>query len=591
MTLDIALVLGIIVVAMVLFSLERIPADVVSLGVLTTVSLLGLVPIEQAFLGFSNAAVITLLGLFILTAALLRTGVVQIFGRNIIQRVGDNPNRLLLVIMVASAVIGAFMSNTASTAFFIPVVLGIARKTQMSPSKLLMPLAFSSILSSSVTLVSTSTNIVVSGLLLRYELAPMGMFELAPVGVPILAAGLIYMYFIGRRLIPDRITEKRTPEEEEERSFQTEILILPESPWIGKRLQETALGKDLNLQVQQVVRNKDQYLTPEESPEIRAGDVLIVQGDRDEILDIKSTAGIEIKADAKLTDSEVPEEDLRLVEAIVLFRSPLIGRTLKGIQFRERYGVQVLAINRRGQRISQKISQLPLRVGDVLLVQGHPANIASLNTDRTLRLIGELEEKPPILKRAPLAIGAFVGALALATFNLVSFPIAVVLGVLFVFLTRSINPDEAYREVEWRALILIACMLSLGAALDHTGAAEYIASLIISFLGNAGPFLLLSAFFLLTVLLTQPMSNQAAAVVIVPIALQTAVQLQMNPRAFIMTVALAASCSYLTPLEPSCLMVYGPGGYRFSDFLKVGSLLTFIIYLITILMVPMIWPL
>jgi di/tricarboxylate transporter len=357
-----------------------------------------------------------------------------------------------------------------------------------------------------------------------------------------------------------------------------------------KTLAEAGLGRDLDLTVLRVVRDKNQYLIPTAELGLEEGDVLLVQGRSEDILKVKSTSGIDIKADVKLSDPSIQTADIRLVEAILLVRSPLIGRTLKGLQFRERYGLQVLAINRRGETIRRKISQTALRIGDILLIQGHRANVAALDDDHTLRILTSLEEKLPNIRHAPVAILAFVGSLALATFGLVSFPLAVIIGTLVVFVTRCITPEEAYREVEWRALILIGCMLALGIALTNTGTADYLAGQIVSWLGNTNPFVLLTAFFILTVGLTQPMSNQAAAVVVIPVALQTAVQLGLNPRTFAMMIAVAASCSYLTPLEPSCLMVYGPGRYRFIDFVKVGSLLTLIIYLIAILLVPMIWP-
>jgi di/tricarboxylate transporter len=550
----------------------------------------GLLPPEDAFAGFGSDAVIMIFGLLILTAALLRTGVVENAGRLIIRRVGERPLSLLGVIMVASATLGAFMSNTASTAFFVPIVIGIARKARISSSRFLMPLAFSSILSSSVTLVSTSTNIVVSDLMQQYGLKPMGMFELAPVGIPITVIGLLYMFFLGRRMIPDRAGAGEANGSLAAQAYLTEVLVLPDSPLADRTLAEAGLGRDLDLTVVRVVRASSHDLYPEANLRLLAGDVLLVEGQRDDIIKIKNTAGIDIKADVTLADPTLELGDMRLAEAIILLRSPLIGRTLKSFRFRERYGLQVLAISRSGESLTHKLSQLRFQLGDVLLVQGRQTNINALEEEGAFRVISSLEEKVHNLKHAPVAIGAFIGALLLATMKIVTLPVAVILGSLAVFLSRAITPEEAYREVEWKALILIGSMLGLGRALDYTGAAEYIAGLINQIFQGMNPLWLLTAFFIVTVLLTQPMSNQAAAVVIVPVAIQTAAQLGLNPRSFAMMIALAASCSYLTPLEPSCLMVYGPGKYRFFDFLKVGSLLTVIIYLIAILLVPRVWP-
>jgi di/tricarboxylate transporter len=489
-------------------------------------------------------------------------------------------------------VLGAFMSNTASTAFFVPIVLGLASRARVSPSKLLLPLAFSSILTSSVTLVSTSTNLVMSDLMTEHGLEAMGVFELAPVGVPIAVAGLIYLFVFGRWLIPDR-SPADTGEHLGNRIYLTEIVIPADSALVGKTVAESGLGRDLDLRIVWLVRDKNRYITPRGSTQLLAGDLLLVQGARDDILKVGPMAGIEIKDDMKLSDPQLSEADLRLVEAILLPRSGLIGQTLAGVRFRERFDLQVLAIYRHGEAIRRRISQVPLRMGDILLIQAHrnSSNLNALEDDNTFHIVNALEEPPLNLKRAPLAVAIFVGVLLIASFKVVSLPVAGLIGVLAVFLTRCITVETAYREVEWRALVLIGSMLALGVAMQHTGAADYLAGQIVAWIGTTNPLWLLSGFFALTVILTQPMSNQAAAIVVAPVAIQTAVQLGLNPRTFAMMIAVAASTSYLTPLEPSCLMVYSPGNYRFADFLKVGSLLTVIIYGIAILLVPWMWPL
>lgn len=592
MTPQIILLLVIIAVSLVLFAFEWIAADVVALGVMLSLVLTGLLPTDLAFAGFGSDSVLMILGLLILTAALTRTGVVDMAGRAIIRQAGDNPNRLLVIVMIASAVLGAFMSNTASTAFFVPVVIGLASRLRVSASKLLMPLAFASILTSSVTLISTSTNIIVSDLMTRSGQPPMGMFELAPVGIPIAIVGLIYMLTIGRRLIPVRDQPTDTDNGDfGMRQYLTEVVVLPESPLVGQTLAESALGKELDLTVVRVVRDKKRYLIPQANTTLQEGDVLMVEGQREEILRIKDTSGVDIKADAKLADPDLPEAEIRLIEAIILPRSPLIGRTLKGFRFRERYGVQVLGINRHGETIRRKMSQVRLHMGDVLLLQGERANIAALDDGYTLNILNAVTEPRPLRVRAPIAVAIFVGALLAATFNVLSLPMAVLVGAVLAFVTRCITPEEAYREIEWKAIILIGSMLALGAAMDQTGAAEYLAQQLVGVVGHLDPLVILGAFFVLTVALTQPMSNQAAAIVVVPVALQAAVQLGLNPRSFVMMIAVAASCSYLTPLEPSCLMVYGPGNYRFFDFMKVGSLLTVLIFALAILLVPLLWPL
>ena len=591
MTFEIALLLGLVAIAVVFFSFEWVSADVVALGLLLALMLTGLLPPKQAFAGFGSETVIMIIGLLIMTAALLKAGVVDIVGRLILRRVGKGVNLLLLALMLAVAGLSAFISNTAAAAFFVPVAIGIAAKAGMSPSRLLMPVAFAAILTSSVSLISTSTNMVVSGLMTNAGLEPMGMFELAPVGIPIAIVGLAYMFFIGRHWIPNRVEPGDLIEGFGIRSYMTEVLVLPSSPLAGKALAETGLGADLDLNVLRIVRNKDQYLLPRANMTVLAGDVLLVEGPREEILKVKDTAGIEIKPDLKLSDPNLRSEETALVEALVVPKSPLIGRTLRGLRFRERHGLQVLGLNRHGKNMLSKLSRISLRVGDVLLIQGRKANIPALNDEGMFSILGEVAERRPNPIRAARTGIIFCGALVLATFNVLSLPVAMLLGAFCTFATRCVTPADAYREVEWRAVILIASMLALGEAMTATGTAKYLAELVANGTAGLDPLWLLGGVFLLTVLLTQPMSNQAAAAVILPIAVQTAQHLNLNPRTFAMMIAVAASCSYLTPLEPACLMVYGPGRYRFSDFFRVGAPLVVLLFALALWLVPRFWPL
>lgn len=595
-----ALLLILMGIALVLFAFEWVAADVVALGFLVIMIITGLVSANEAFAGFGSDTVFTLMGLFILTAALQRTGVVEMTGRTLLRYTGDKPNRLVAMIMVATSSLSAFMSNTACTAFFLPIALGLAERLRVSTSKLLMPLAFASILASSVTLVATSTNIVVNGLLKRYELAPMGMFELTPVGIPIAVVGILYMLTLGRRLLPDRTTPDDLGQLGN-RLYLTELVVLPNSPLIGKTLTESNVGHDLDLNVVRMVRRGNRALPtaarrlePRTGRRLRAGDILLVEGDRNSLLRSNAAIGLELRGDLKLNAPQLQDDDLQLVEVILMPNSPLLGVTLAQYRFRERYGLQVLAVYRHGETLQRKISQMPMRVGDVLLIQSERANLASLaalEEESLFHVLGAVNQESYQRERAPYAIAAFIGSLGLAAFEVVPLAVAVLLGTLAVFLTQCISVEEAYRKVEWRALVLIGSMLALGTAMEKTGTAAYLAGEIVDLAGRTNPLMLLTGFFVLAVVLTQPMSNQAAAIVVVPIAIQTAVQLGLNPRTFVMMIAIASSTSYLTPLEPSCMMVYGPGNYRFSDFLKVGSLLTVVVYAIAIVMVPMLWPL
>ncbi|MDX9992911.1 MAG: SLC13 family permease [Anaerolineales bacterium] len=591
MTLPILLLLIILAIALFLFWFEWLPPDVTALGVLLALIILKLVPLDQAFAGFGSDTVILLLGLLIMTAALMRAGVVEVVSQQLLQFTGKHPGSLLPAIMAVVAMLSAVISNTAAAAFFLPVVLRLSQRLKLNASRLLMPMAFAAILASSMTLISTSTNIVVSGLMTQAGLEPIGMFELTPVGAPVLVVGLLYMFLFGQRLIPERVSPQTLTETFGLRPYLAELQIAPDSTLAGKTLAQSNLGQNYDLTVLAIIREGKRKLDPSANTTLLAQDKLLVEGSSDAILKIKDISGIDLQADAKFSDEDLQGNLLRLAEVVILQGSPFIGRTPRALHMRERYQIQVLAINRQSGVIHSKIASTRLQLGDVLLVQGNEPQIAALQNESVLDVLGIKESQRFNPRQAWTVIGIFAGALLLGTLGLLPLPVAILLGALMVFLTRCITPDDAYRQLDWKVLILIGSMLGLGVAMQSTGTATFLAELLAAQFKTWNPLWLLTGFFVLTVILTQPMSNQAAAAVVIPVALQTAVQLGLNPRTFAMMIAIAASTSYLTPLEPACLMVYGPGHYRFTDFLKVGGLLTFFVYLLAILLTPLIWPL
>ena len=588
MTVQMILLIVIIIAALVLFSIDIIPADVVALGVMMTLILTGILPADVAFKGFGSDTAIMILGLLILTSALVRTGVVQIISRQILRHVGDNQNQLYWVIMGTAAVLSGFISNTATSAFFAPMTIGLARRYKIHPSKLLMSLAFATILASSLTLVGTSTNVVVSGLMTDYGMEPLRMFELTPVGIPIVIVGLLYMFLIGRHLVPVR-DEGEVGLREQILPYCSEFTITEDSSWKGKSLSEIGLGHEYDLTVLRILKKPDHHIMPRAETVLREGDKVLVEGDRDDLVALQEQDTI--KFTGEFDDKKAVSQDLSLAEVIILPGSPLIGRTLWGLNFRQRYGLQVLGINRKGETIRQRISRTRMKVGDQLLIQGDPNTIQGLSQNNNFRVVSAKLDIMPETRRAPIALAIFLGVLILVSFNVVSLPVGVMLGVLIAFLTRCISPVGVYQQINWNVWVLIASMLALGQAMEISGLAKLLADQIVLLVGASHPMWLLSAFFFLSLALTQPMSNQAAAVVIIPIALQTASQLGLNPRTFAVMIAVGASCSFITPLEPAALIIYGAGNYRFFDFIKVGSILTVLIFLIAILMVPWLWPL
>ncbi len=590
MTLSILLLLIILAIALLLFSFEWFPPDVTALGVLLALIVLGLVPPDQAFAGFGSDTVMLLMGLLIMTAALMRAGVVEVVSRTLLQFTSKHPASLLPATMLAVGVLSAFINNTAAAAFFLPVILGLSQRAGLSTSRLLMPMAFAAILASSVTLVSTSTNVVVSGLMTQAGLAPIGMFELTPVGAPVLLVGLLYMLFIGQRLIPERPAPQTLTETFGLRPYLAELWIAPGSALVGRTLAQSNLGRNFDLTVLAIMR-EGQHQPNLQAVTLQAGDALLVEGSSEAILKIKDVAGIDIQADAQFSDADLQSDGLHLAEVVLLPRSPFIGHTPKDLQMRERHQIQVLAINRRTGVICSKIADTRLQMGDVLLVQGNQKQVAALQAENAFDVLGAVEAQRFNRRQAWTVMGIFAGALLLGSLKMVPLPAAMLLGALLVFVTRCITPEDAYRQVDWKVLVLIGSMLGLGVAMQSTGTAEFLAERLAALVGTWHPLWLLTGFFALTVLLTQPMSNQAAAAVVIPVALQTAARLGLNPRTFAMMIAIAASTSYLTPLEPACLMVYGPGRYRFTDFLKVGGLLTVMVYLLAIVLTPLLWPL
>jgi di/tricarboxylate transporter len=591
MTLSIALLLGIIALTIILFSIEYFPVDVVALTVLLLIILTGLLPAKDAFAGFGSDTTMMILGILIMTAGLSKTGVIEMTGEALLKRSAGRSEKLFPVIMIAAAAMSAFLSNTAATAFFMPITISLARRTKTNPSKLLMPLAFSAILASSITLVSSSTNIVISGLITQYGLKPLGMFELTKVGLPILLIGLGYMLLIGRHIVPERDTATPLSDVNGTQPYITEVVPLPDSPLLGKTLEESRLGQDYDIVVLKLVKAGQRLLFPGASQTIEAGDTLTVEVPRDRLPGLQQAIGLQLKEKMDITQPVNPPKDIKLFELILLPGSPLIGRTLTALNFRKRFGMQVLGINRSGKIRQTGLGSLRLRVGDQLLVQGAHETIMQLGRYNRFRILEIIESKEGAFAKAPLAIGIFVAALLVAALEILSLPVAVLLGAAVMFLSGCITPEEAYREINWSTLILIGSMLALGAAMQSTGAAAYFAEWVVAQFGGRDPRLLLTAFFALTMLLTQPMSNQAAAVLVLPLAVQTAIQLGLNPRSFAVMIALGASCSFLTPLEPACLMVYGPGGYKFLDFFKSGLPLTVLTYGLAIVLVPLFWPL
>jgi di/tricarboxylate transporter len=588
MTSSIFLVLFLLVAIVAVFAFEWVSVDLATLILLAILVLSGILTVDEAFSGFSNEIIVILASIFVLSGALMKGGVLDHLSEVIHRIAGGSRNKVLLCVMPVTTFISSFMNNTTTTAVMMPAVLGLCRKSRLSPGKVLIPLAYASMLGGTCTLIGTSTNVAASGYIQSTGLAPFSMFEFLPVGLAICGLGLLYVVLVGHRLLPDT-RETGFEERYSIREFLSEVVITRDSPLAGQALRDSRLGQ-MGLQVRAVLRG-GRRLEAEPSLRLEEGDLLIVQSSREGLLQVKETAGIEIKPDLKEEDLELTSAAMKIAEAILMPQSSLVGRTIKELDFRRRFGLTVIAIYRKGHALATRIGGLPLRVGDVLLIQGRPEQLRTLADSPDLLILQEVEHQPARRLKGLYAVGIFLLAVIASTFEWVPLPIAFLLAALAVVGTRLITMEEAYDLIDWRLLILIAGMTSFGLAMRKTGAAEYLAGLIVGWTGELPVTVLLLAFAVLTILLTQPMSNAAAALVVLPVAMNTATKLGHDPRAFAVLVTLSASLSFITPFEPSCLIVYGPGRYRFRDFLVCGLPLTVLVVVVLMILVPLLWPL
>ncbi|MEO7660704.1 MAG: SLC13 family permease, partial [Pyrinomonadaceae bacterium] len=500
----ITITLILLLVAIILFAIEKIPVDIVGILLVMGLVLFGVLTVQDAVAGFGNDIIITIGGLFVLTGGLVKTGLVDLFGRRLSRIAGDNEFVLVFLIMMVGTISSTFMNNTTATAMLIPFVLGLAQRSKIAPSKLLMPLAFGTIMGGSCLLIGTSTNLAVSGALTRYGMEPISMFELTPVGVIVAMLGIIYMLLIGRKMLPNRGGEDSLTEQYNIRDYISELLVLPESPLVGKTLGETNLNTDLDLNVLGIIRRGAKINAPDKNERIQRRDSLIVEGSINDILRVKDEAGLEIKPDFTLNDLVLEDEDTELFEVLVMRDSRFVGQNLKTLRFRQAYNLTVLAINRHGRTFINKLSAVPFIFGDVLLVQGNREGIQPLIANREVMILKDLSEENVRSDKQKWAILAFVVFLSLSLSKTVvgydiPLAIAVLCGVMVLLATKTIRYSEMYPMIDFRLLVLIACMMSFGVAMESSGADIYLADMINQYFGQFGPIAVLSGFFILTV--------------------------------------------------------------------------------------------
>ncbi|MBU0494458.1 MAG: SLC13 family permease [Chloroflexi bacterium] len=599
MTPAILAVLAILSVAIILMVTEVLRADVVALLIALTLALTGLITVQEAFSGLSRSAVVTILAIFILTQGLYRTGVTRRVGLVLTRLAGERPRRLLLFTMLAGAGLSLFMNNIAAAALLLPAMMDVARRIRVSPSKLLLPLAFGVILGGMATLLTTS-NIVVSTALKDEGLAPYGLLDFAPVGLPLVAVGTAYMLLVGYRLLPAVSPAEQLGQANQLRQELTEMYALEErlsevrvastSPLVGQPIADSQIGEKLGLSILAIWHNhQPASIAPSPGEIIRAGDILLIAGRAERVQQLTDLGG-EILENLDW-HSDLATARVALLEVLIAPRSRAAGHTLKELHFRAKYDLSVVAIWRGGRSYRTDVGDIPLQFGDALLVHGPRERIAVLRADPDFLVLAELDE-PPRTQKGWLTVTIMALALIVTATNLLPIAEAMMLGALGMVIAGCLTMDEAYRAIEWRAIFLIAGMLPAGIALSRSGAADWLGHLLVTTLAGWGPLALAGGLFLLATLLTQVMSGQVAAVVLAPIAIAAARGLGTEPRAMAMATALGCSMAFLTPTgHPVNVFVMGPGGYRFRDFVRVGLPLTVLLFVTLLLVLPVFWPL
>lgn len=592
MTFEIGLTLGIIVMALVLFATEKLRVDLIALIVLLLASITGLVRKEEVFSGFANPAVITIWAVYIVSGGLFKTGVADMLGSFILRLSGTSEARLIAVIMLVCGIMSAFMNNVGAVAVLMPAVIGISNKTKIPVSKLLIPLAFSSLLGGKMTLIGTPANILAQGILVERGLPSFGFFDITPMGAIVLLTGIIYMVLIGRHLLPVRVTASDSLVSEQLRAYIGEVQVNPQSSLVGKNLYESKLGEEYDLNVLSVHRDGNLITRLHRDFIIEQNDRLILEGSVQNLITAQDDLNLRIQPDPDIDLVNLDTEDSYIFEATLSPRSKIVGRTLKEVRFRDRFGFTALAIWRHGDVITERLRDIPLHFGDALLLQGPPGRVAALNDGNEFLVLQHVDiEKRGRKNKAPLAAGIMLLVIALAIFADLGIATSMVIGSVLMVLTGCLTMDEAYESIDWRTVFLVGGMLTLGIAMENTGTAQFLADLLLGAIGDWGPLALLAGIYLLSALITQPMSNAAAVVLMVPIAVEIALGINANILTFVMAVVIGAATSFITPVgHKANVLVFGPGGYKFFDYARVGILLTVFLFVVSMIFLPIFWP-
>jgi len=588
--LDNILVISITAAAAVLFVTEKLRVDLTALCVLAALLIFQLIKPEQALYGFASTATATVAAMFVLSAALVRTGLVEWLARHLDRFAGKGERKLIIVLCVTVASLSAFIINTATVAILIPIAVILAKARKIAPSRVLIPLSFASQFGGVCTLIGTSTNILVNSLAVANGLERFHLFEFAPLGIILVIIGILYLAVLSRVLIPKRKGVDEQIDKYRLADYLAEMMVTDGSPLIGKKW-GALKNKDLkNIDLIKIIRGGKATWRASRTT-IREDDLLLLHGNANELIKMKDNYQLETKADAVIDDQKLRSDKIKLIEAVVLPRSKLIGQTLRGADYIRRFGCVVLAIQRRGKILRDRLPDIDFDDGDTLLLQCDRESVSRIMQSKDLVVTNELTELHLRKDRAVRALAIFISIILLAAFNIVSILVAALIGAVAMVLGRCITIEEAYDAIDWKVIFLLGGVLPLGLALQQTGTADWLASTVMKPLIGMGPLVVLASLYLITAALTEMMSNHASAILLVPIALSAAEIMGVSARPFLIAITFAASTSFATPIGyQTNTMIYAPGGYRFFDFARIGVPLNILFWATTVLVAPIIWP-
>ena len=597
MTLEIAIVLGVITLMFILFVMELFPLDVTALSILAVVLVLGYISPEEAISGFANPAVITIALLFVLSHALQKSGILEYMVIRLNKLTERSRFLGLFVFLISVALASAFVNNTAIVAIFIPLTIRLAQKYNLSPSKLLMPLSYISIIGGTLTLVGTSTNLLVNSIYVNSisSSPPLGMFEFAKFGLVMLVIGMAYLLIAVPFLIPSRTVTSSLTKSYHMGGYLTELKVSAESPLVGRTCKERAVNKNYDITVLDILRDgklisnniRDTFIHPE--------DILFVRGSLENFLRMKEVEKVTMLTDEKLTQDELIHDDNTLVECLITNQTDLVGKSLMEINFRRRFGSFILAIRREGEILRKKIAHVVLQAFDTLLIYGPIEKIKELSDSGDFIVLAEIEATLQKHKYWWVSVAVIFGAVILAALGIVPILKGALVGAIFLLVIRVVTANEAYQSINWQVIVLIAALIPLGIVIQKSGTAFWIGTVLNDIANTFNPLIrptiMLSLVYLVTIILTEMTSNAATAIIMTPIAISAAQQMGLDPRTFVFAVCFAASASFITPIGyQTNLMVYGPGGYKFTDYVRVGLPLAIVLWCIATWLIPILWP-